>query len=272
MKWVGGKRRLLPQILELLGPRERIGRYVEPFLGGGAVLLGLRPEYAVVTDTNRELVNAYWQVERDPIALTFELLEHVERHGREHFKSVRDWDRSPDFLVAHNAVARAGRFIYLNKACFNGLWRVSSRDQFNVPFAGREKVDFDLDNLVRVSEYLQRSTSVFCAGFEKSLAMAGPGTVYYLDPPYVPLKDPEARFGGYSKDAFTLDDQRRLVQFCHDIVRRGGRFVLSNSDCPTTRELYRDFDVREIDVNRLCGGRGSARRPVTELLVTGGRP
>lgn len=265
IKWVGGKRRQLPQIIDMVGPRERVDVYIEPFLGGGAVLLGLRPSAAVVCDVNEEIYNLFTCVQTG----VEQVLRHLSRFELtlECYMSVRAWDRQVGYVL-RDRHERAARFIYLNKTCFNGLWRVNGDGHFNVPYAAPTRVDYDVENIREVSRYLQAHVAVHNCSYEQTASLAAPGVLYYLDPPYVPVTG-EREFHGYNAERFTGEDQERLAQFCREVSARGARFILSNSDCPQTRELYADFDVRTVTARSCVGGKNAVRKSISELLVTG---
>jgi DNA adenine methylase len=236
-------------------------RYFEPFLGGGAVFFHLQPGQAVLSDLNEELINVYITI-RDQLD---ELLASLLRHGdgAEYYYYVRQ-------LPAEklSRVRRASRFIYLNKWCYNGLYRVNSEGRFNVP-RGRYKTPpriFDEDNLRNVAALLARAT-VRVASYEEALADAGRGDFVYLDPPYQPLSA-TANFTRYTKDSFDEADQARLAQVLHHLHRRGARFMLNNHDTPLLRRLYDGFSIEVATANRMINSRADRRKGVAELIVT----
>ena len=257
LKWVGGKTSLLPELLRHVPARLR--RYHEPFVGGGALFFALAPRRAFLSDGNGELVHCYQQVRDDVGAVLDALARHV--YHRDHFERTRALD--PERLAGP---ARAARFIYLNKTCFNGLWRVNRAGRFNVPIGRYRNPRFhDPSALIRASTALQGVT-VREAPFEKSLANAEAGDFVYLDPPYDPVSD-TARFASYTANGFTWEDQQRLAHCCVVLNRRGVRFLLSNSATPRIRELYRGFEQRLVRAPRFINSRGSARGCVDEVLV-----
>jgi DNA adenine methylase len=273
VKWAGGKAQLVPRFRQVFppargGPESRpagFERYFEPFLGGGAVYLALRPARAVLSDLNADLMNAWRVVRDDPEALMAALDAHV--YDRAHYYRVRALE--PEAL---DPVQRAARFIYLNKTCYNGLYRVNSRGRFNVPFGRypRPPKLYDRANLLAISRLL-RDAELLCAPFEEGTEGAGPGDFVYLDPPYDPLS-PTANFTGYTEGNFTREDQRRLAAHVRDLDRRGCLVAVSNSDTPEIRELYRGFHIETVRMPRNINCKPDGRAPVHELLITNFEP
>lgn len=262
MKWAGGKAQLVPRFRKVFpSPDGGFQRYFEPFLGGGAVYLALAPRRAVLSDLNADLMNA-WQVVRDnPEALMAALDMHV--YERAHYYRVRALDPA-----ALDPVQRAARFIYLNKTCYNGLYRVNREGRFNVPFGRypRPPKLYDRANLLALSRLL-RDAELRCAPFEEATRDAGPGDFVYLDPPYDPLS-PTANFTSYTRGNFTRDDQRRLADHVRELDRRGCLVAVSNSDTPEIRELYRGFRIETVHMPRNINCKPDGRSPVHELLIT----
>ncbi len=235
VKWAGGKRALLADLLPLV-PRE-VRTFYEPFAGGAAFFLALAPQHAVLGDANRDLIELYQAVRDDPeavIAALDRLQPHVQ--DRDHYYRVRAGDPA-----ALSLPERAARLIYLNKTCYNGLYRVNRSGRFNVPFGRYAKPPllYDRANLLAAATLL-RGAELRCADFVEVLADAGEGDFAYLDPPYVPLSA-TASFTAYTSGVFGPAEQRRLAEVFHDLTRRGCRALLSNSDMPVVRELYAEY-------------------------------
>lgn len=266
LKWVGGKRQLLDDILPLL-PRNP-SLYVEPFVGGGAVLLAQSPARARVSDLNAELINVYEVVRDSPDDLLDLLREHSELNSSEHYYEMRALDREPGFADT-DAVVRAARIVYLNKTCFNGLYRVNSAGQINSPY-GRYKNP----NIVNepgpraLSRYLRGDVTLMCGDYTDALADLPEGAFAYLDPPYMPLSQTSA-FTGYTEGGFDYGEQVRLRDECLALRERGIGFVESNSDCPKIRELYSDFKIKTVKAKRVINSRGDRRGAVSEVLIVG---
>ncbi|MGZ6142915.1 MAG: DNA adenine methylase [Myxococcales bacterium] len=257
LKWVGGKTALLPELLKHVPARLR--RYHEPFVGGGALFFAVRPRRALLSDSNAELVHTYRQVRDDVYGVLDALARHV--YERAHFEAVRALE--PARL---GPAERAARFIFLNKTCFNGLWRVNRAGRFNVPFGRYKNPRFaDPSSLITASHALT-GVEIEHAPFEEALAKAAPGDFVYLDPPYDPVS-PTASFASYTAGGFSWEDQRRLAHACVVLNRRGVRFLLSNSATERVRALYSGFEQRLVRAPRFINSKADGRGHVDELLV-----
>jgi DNA adenine methylase len=243
-------------------PRQ-YGTYHEPFVGGGALVFHLKPRRAVLTDRNERLIRTYRGI-RDHVDDVIEMLDGLQRnHSKDLFTDLRQWpiDEGSDVEVA-------AWMIYLNKAGFNGLYRVNSRNLFNVPFGNNPNVTIcDSDNVRACAEVLAGAELVW-GGFEGVLDRAGPGDFVYCDPPYAPVS-PTANFTSYTKDGFDGIDQARLADVARALKRRGVTVVLSNSDTPEIRRLYGGgtFELHEVQVPRSINSKASGRGKVPELVI-----
>ncbi len=265
VKWAGGKRQLLPALQSLLPQGWQASTYCEPFLGGGALLWALQPEQAVVGDLNAELMNMYHVVRDTP----HELVEHLAQHRNtsEYFYQLRMQDREPEFAL-RTPLERASRFIYLNKTCYNGLFRVNNAGEFNSPY-GRYKHPniVNRENILAVSEYLNQATVMLVHEDYQTVLEHLPDTAFvYLDPPYHPISDTSS-FTGYVQGGWKAVDQERLRDACRDLNRRGVRFMQSNSDTPLIRELYTEFELTTVQAVRAVNSKGSGRGAVSELII-----
>jgi DNA adenine methylase len=258
LKWAGGKGQLLEQLRPLLPTHYR--RYFEPFAGGAALFFSLRPPRALLADVNAELIDCYVAT-RDDVEGVIKALGHY-RYGVEDYYRARAVDRTTLPLVE-----RAARTIYLNKTGYNGLYRVNRAGKFNVPM-GRytNPMLCDAANLHACSRDLQR-VDLRVADFEDIASRAKPGDFVYFDPPYVPVSD-SADFTSYVPGGFGNDQQRRLAAVFTSLARRGVHAMLSNSDTPTVRELYRGFRIDAVLAARFINSRGSRRGKVGEVVVT----
>ncbi|MGF1535328.1 MAG: DNA adenine methylase [Elainellaceae cyanobacterium] len=264
IKWVGGKTQLLPELMRRIP--KRIDRYFEPFLGGGALFFHLQPEKAVLTDINPDLVSLY-QVIRDSVEeLIADMGQHV--HSKDYYYAIRSIDRTAGY-AAWTEIQKASRLIYLNKTCYNGLYRVNSKGQFNVPF-GRYKnpTILNADNLRACSQALQ-GTAIAVRDFRSVKESAQPGDFVYFDPPYAPLSA-TANFTGYTKDGFDRDMQYALRDLCRELDRKGVRFMVSNSSAPLVLDLYQEFKVERVYATRLINSKAGRRGKIPEVLVTNG--
>lgn len=245
--------------------------YYEPFLGGGALFFALSSRgdrfNVHLSDVNSELINAYRTVQKRPDEL-IELLSLLQReyysqkNRATYYYDKRDWKPT-------NSLEAAGRFIFLNKTCYNGLYRVNSRGEFNVPYGRypRPKI-LDAENLRKVSNLLRSShAKLFVSDYRKALAKCGPEDFAYLDPPYQPKS--KTSFTTYAPGGFSEADQDNLAVEFQRLVDKGCKVVLSNSDTARTSNLYKIFNLRHVTVNRPINSRGSARTGYKEVIVLG---
>ena len=265
LKWVGGKRQLLDDILPLI---PQCSTYVEPFVGGGAVLLSLQPKKAVINDYNAELINVYVCV-RDHLEELLEMLErHKELNSAGHFYKVRALDREPGFEDLP-PVERAARIIYLNKTCYNGLYRVNSAGQFNSPYGKYKNPAIVNEPVVRaMSTYLNGGVKILCGDYGQVLKGLRKGAFVYLDPPYMPISS-SSSFTGYTEGGFGYDEQVRLKEECDKLASKGIHFMQSNSDCPEIRALYSDYEILTVKAKRAINSRGNRRGEINEVLIRG---
>lgn len=271
VKWAGGKTQLLAQYQAHM-PHEVQGQYIEPFVGGGALFFWLTKQGAlkdtvVLNDLNKELMNCYVAI-RDDVQAVIEALREHEKHrlNKDHFYRVRNWDRDPGFHSHHDEVERAARTIYLNHTCYNGLYRVNSRGQFNVPFGKYDNPRvLDVENLRAVSQALQ-SVELTNQDFAMVLDWAKPGDFVYFDPPYQPLSE-TSNFTSYTKESFDLWDQERLADVFRALAKRGCRVALSNSHSDTIRQLYDGFRQEIVQATRAISSQGDGRGAIPELLI-----
>lgn len=263
VKWAGGKSQLLPQIQKRI---PSFVTYYEPFLGGGAVLFALLPPRAVVNDQNRELINLYKVVKEQLSQLLCELADY--ENNPEFYYWIRALDRDPAAFAKLTDVERAARTLYLNKTCFNGLYRVNSRGEFNTPFGFYKNPKFkDEAALGPVSVYLQNAEiQLLSTDFEEALATATSGDFVYLDPPYDPLSA-TSNFTSYSKAGFGREEQLRLQKVCQELHGRGVKFLLSNSATDFIQELYQEFTMEIVPARRAINAQGKGRGTVSEVLV-----
>lgn len=265
LKWVGGKGQLLDTLRARFLDAAPPGRYHEPFLGGGALFFDLARrrlhgrKQAFLSDNNPRLIEAYLGV-RDHLEEVIALLhEHKRLHSEHHYYTVRA--HTPKSLPE-----RAARVIYLNKTCFNGLWRENSRGQNNVPI-GRYKNPLICDepNLRAVARALHQA-KIEQRHFRTVLHHTKPGDFVYFDPPYAPLT-PTSNFTAYHADSFNEQDQRELAQVYAELTRRGVKVLLSNSSSPLINDLYRDYTIEKVLAARHVNARADRRGRITEILV-----
>lgn len=259
LKWAGGKTNSLPRLIQHFPVSFK--RYVEPFVGGGSVFLSLRPGVAAsLNDSNEELINAYKVVRESPGELMKRLDRLAARYSEEFFFKVRS-------SLPSEKVARAARLIFLNKTCFNGLYRTNSKGEFNVSFGKRERCPelYDSENLVEIAERL-RKVHLSAGDFEDLIDSCGEGDFVYCDPPYVPVS-PTANFSSYTRDGFSFVDHSRLRDAAERAEKRGAVVFVSNSNSEIVRQLYARWQAIPLEAPRCINSRGDKRGPVVELLL-----
>ena len=263
LKWVGGKGKLRHALSALLPPGVALLRHVEPFVGGGALFFARAPERALLCDINPDLIGTYEAVRDDVHAVLAELRRLSRKHDEKSFYAQRKRYNER----AHKSRAeRAAQFIYLNKTCFNGLYRVNRRGEFNVPMGRYANPNIaDAETLLAASERL-RSAELRCAPFETLLSEARPGDFVYLDPPYEPVSR-TANFTSYAQDGFSQQKQTQLRDVFRELDRRGAKLMLSNSDVPFIRDLYRGYNIEQVMAPRAVSCDAKARGPVREVVV-----
>jgi len=264
VKWVGGKRQLLNEITKYVP--KNMTTYYEPFLGGGAVLFELQPKKAIVNDINSELINLY-NVIKDNVD---DLIEDLKRHenNEEYFYKIRGLDRDKTKYNSLTPIKKASRIIYLNKTCYNGLFRVNKAGEFNTPFGNYKNPNIVNEITLRaVSNYLNKANITFlCKDFEEALKGVRKGAFVYLDPPYDPVSD-TASFTGYDKGGFNRDEQIRLKKTCDRLNEKGVKFLLSNSATEFIIELYKDYKIEIIQAKRAINSNPDKRGEIDEVLV-----
>ena len=265
-KWTGGKRQLLGELRSYMPGN--YNRYFEPFVGGGALFFDLAPEQAVINDFNEELINAYRQIKDKPVDLIDLLLGHKENNSKDYYLELRAADRDGR-LASMTDVERAARILYMLRVDFNGLYRVNSKNQFNVPY-GRYKNPkiVDVDLIHQISGYLnENDIEILQTDFADAVAGAQTGDFVYFDPPYIPLNETSS-FTSYTHEGFSYEEQVRLRDTFKELTDRGVYVMLSNSSSPLVEELYQDFNVHFVEAQRTNGAKSSSRGKISEIIVT----
>lgn len=264
LKWVGGKRQLLDTLTPLLP--KRITTYCEPFVGGGALLFNLQPNCAYVNDINGELIRVYTVIKNDVEDLITALQEY--KNEAEFFYSVRDWDRDKKKYAALSDIEKAARILYLNKTCYNGLFRVNNSGEFNSPFGNYRNPNIvNAPTLRAVSAYFNAATiQLSSCDYAQVLETLPKGTFVYLDPPYDPVSDTSS-FTGYAKGGFSRNDQIRLRECCDALTARGIKFMLSNSATDFIRKQYSEYNIITVQAKRAINSNAAGRGEVDEVVV-----
>ena len=267
VKWAGGKRQIIDK-LKMYVPYE-YNTYYEPFVGGGALLFELSPKVAVINDYNEELMNVFNCI-KDEVRfnkMCLELNHHEANHSEEYYYEIRNKDRDKIKFKKLADYKRAARTIYLNKACFNGLYRVNSKNEFNVPFGKKVKVNtYEGQNLGIIHSYLNfNDVEVLSVDFEESVKNAKEGDFIYFDPPY----DSEtSTFNSYTENGFGKVEQERLARVYKELSDRGCYVMLSNHNTKLVQELYKDFNIHVIEAKRNINANGKKRGKVEEVIIT----
>ncbi len=267
VKWAGGKLQLIDQF-KLFFP-DKFNTYFEPFVGSGAVafyiLQKYKPKQVLLSDINEELINAFNVIKNNVEELIAKLNEHKENHTKNdktYFYKMRVLNPS---VLTH--LERAARFIYLNKTCFNGLYRVNSKGQFNVPIGSYKNPDIvQADKLRRISNLL-KTVKIKVMSFEKITNLAKKGDLIYFDPPYYPLKTGKS-FTAYTKNNFLEKEQEKLAEVFTQLNKKGCKVMLSNSDTKFIKELYKDYSVNTVKATRMINCNGADRGKINEVVVT----
>lgn len=266
VKWAGGKK----QLLDRLEPRmpETYERYYEPFIGGGALLLDVQPELAIINDTNEQLLNVYRQLKLDAEAV-INAVNVLDADSCDTARYLATREKYNAKIKAHELDAEcAALMIWINKHCFNGLYRVNSKGLFNVPYNNKATgVSIDATNLRNIGLYLQsRDIEIRQGDFEDACMDVAPGDFVYFDSPYVPVNE-TANFTDYTKEGFSLEDHKRLAALYKKLAAQGTKVMLSNHNVPLVHELYSGFTIEEVDVRRAIN-RDAAKRSGKEVIIT----
>lgn len=265
LKWVGGKRQLIDVIKPLLPSNFSKLKYYEPFIGGGALFFHFQNKNSSINDFNGDLVNAY-QVVKDNLE---ELLTSLNKHlnTSEYFYKIRELDRNEDFKNVSN-IEKASRLIYLNKTCYNGLYRVNNSGEFNSPFGSYKNPNIVNEPVLRaVSKFLQdNNIEITNSDYADVVNSSDEKSFIYFDPPYHPLSN-SSNFTGYVQGGWQKSDQERLKQTCDELTKRKVKFLLSNSSNTFIRELYKDYFITTVQANRAINSVGDKRGVVDEVLI-----
>ena len=267
VKWAGGKRQIMEELKKCV-PNE-FNAYYEPFVGGGALFFELAPKKAFLNDYNKELINVFECIKEDDKfeKMTKELNHHETLHSEEHYYEVRNIDRNKKKYDRLADYKKAARTIYLNKACFNGLYRVNSNNEFNVPFGKKAKVNtYEDQNLGIIHGILNlNDIELSSVDFEEAVKNAKKGDFVYFDPPY---DSDTATFNSYTEDGFGKEEQVRLSEVFKRLDKKGCLVMLSNHNTKLINELYKDFNINVIHAKRNINSDGKKRGKVEEVIIT----
>ena len=267
LKWAGGKRQLLPEIRKHL-PNDLAARnYYEPFVGAGAVLFDLQPRGAVINDFNSQLVLTYQVIQRDAGKLIEVLKEHAERNSPEHYYEVRAQDRDAVAFAKLTNEEKAARLIYLNKTCFNGLYRVNAQGLFNVPYGSYVNPAICEESVLKaISKYLHEKGIQILQGDFAAAVQDAPGSAFvYFDPPY--HSPDNTNFTGYQAGGFGEEEQKRLRDTFVALAGKGAKCLLSNADTEFIRKLYEGYKIETVQARRTINSNAAGRGDVNEVLI-----
>ncbi len=271
LKWAGGKRQLIPQMEKYL-KKIKYTNYYEPFIGGGSILFYLQPHKAIVNDYNKDLIECYKCIKDNYDELIGELEKYETKNNEEDFYKIREVDRKEEYKK-WTVVEKAARLIYLNRTCYNGLFRLNSLGQFNTPF-GRYKNPNICNKpvLKALHEYFNNNDIVFMQGdFENCCENASKGSLVYFDPPYDQFEE-QVNFVGYTENGFTREDQKRLKNLCDRLIDKGCTVIISNSSTPFIRKLYNDksrYTIHTLIAKRNINSNAKKRGEIEEVLIIG---
>ncbi|MBR6690655.1 MAG: Dam family site-specific DNA-(adenine-N6)-methyltransferase [Bacilli bacterium] len=270
LKWAGGKRQLLSQI-EKYFPK-KMTAYYEPFIGGGAVLFHLQPKNAVINDYNKDLINCYVTIKENLEELILELKKYQDKNNSEDFYKIRAVDRTEGYNKWTN-VQKTARMIYLNRTCYNGLFRLNSAGQFNSPFGGYKNPVICNEPLLRaMNKYFNDNNITFKTGdFYDACKDAPEGSFIYLDPPYDQFEE-QTNFVGYTEIGFSRKDQERLKNMCDELIARRCYVVISNSKTKFIQQLFSDktkYSIKTVNARRNINSDSKKRGEIEEVLIVG---
>ena len=267
VKWAGGKRQILDKIKSFMP--KTFNTYFEPFIGGGALFFDIMPKQAIINDSNKELMNIFEVLKNKEMykKMCRILNKHEKKHSEEYFYFIRDKDKNKRSINKMKPWTRAARTIYLNKACFNGLYRVNKNGYFNVPFNGKINIKtYDEKNLSNIHNYLiNKNIKILSGDFELAVKSVQNGDFVYFDPPYDKVNN---SFIGYTNDLFDKESQIRLSNVYKELDKRGVFVMLSNHNTPLINELYKDYKINVINAKRMINSVGSKRGDAEEVIIT----
>ena len=269
IKWVGGKRGLIEQILPLF-PKD-FNDYYEPFVGGGAIFFELFTKgllynkKVILSDINGELINTYKVIKNNPFELINNLEQFKKQHTKEFYYKIRELDRKENYNELSN-LEKATRFIYLNKTCFNGLYRVNKKGYFNTPIGSYKNPNIaNRDVILSASKALQ-NVQIVQQSFKEIIKQAKKDDLVYFDPPYYPLNN-SSNFTSYDSNCFLENEQFELFELFDKLSDMGVKVVQSNSDTKFIKDLYKNYDIKIVNANRFINSKGNGRGKITEVLI-----
>lgn len=260
LRWAGGKRQLARQLAAELPDDLSQRHYHEPFLGAGSLFFEITPRNATLSDANEALIRTYQWIVKNPERIHVYLRDHAFKHGPSYYYYIRDL-----YNISRDSAAQAARFIYLNRSCFNGIYRVNTKGEFNVPIGDKKTLALPDLKQIRAVKLALTNSQLHCRSFETSSAMISRGDFVYFDPPY-PALNGTAYFAHYTTSRFGHDTQLKLASAVKRLDREGALILMSNADTPLIRKLYAGFHMKAIPVRRYVTCK-SVKHAVNELLI-----
>lgn len=259
LKWPGGKRWLLNNYKEIF-PNKYL-RYIDPFIGGGSVFYGLSPKKAIISDINEELINLYIAMRDNYVKLAEYMQQHQKAHKETYYYSIRDKDFT-------DPIKRAARLLYLNRTCFNGMYRVNAKGKFNVPIGTKNNCIYDINSFENYSAAL-KNAEIYTNDFEETIGLAKKDDFIFADPPYTTTSNRES-FLKYNDKIFSWSDQVRLFKCLCKAKKRGVRILLTNANCNEVKEMYLEegFSLRLVERRSFIAGKSRFRKVVQELVIS----
>lgn len=261
LKWAGGKQKIISRLLSYLPKDFQERRYREPFLGAGSLFFSTQPKRANLSDANEHLIRCFQSVKENPKLVNKYLREHDKKNGKRYYYKIRNIYNNSKFSIAQSA-----RFIYLNRACFNGIFRVNLSGKFNVPYGKHDNLNLPSNQKLKIISDVLQPTELKVSTFESALKNVCEGDFVYLDPPYPPLNG-TSYFTHYTKDKFGIDDQKKVAEIAKVLDSRNCLFMISNADTPYIRKLYARFKITSLSVTR-CISTKKKKHRVSELVIT----
>ena len=262
IKWAGGKRQIIKELTDSLP--KNYNRYFEPFIGGGALFFAVRPKNAYISDINPELINLYNTVKNNTHSLIKDLLRY--KNTETEFYRIRNLDRTPDYKNLTN-IEKASRFIYLNKTCYNGLYRTNSKGQFNAPYGFYKNPNIIDEQNLKICSELLKETEIRLSDFSNIENKIKTRDFVYFDPPYIPINKTSS-FTKYYKDDFNTGSQIKLKELCDRLNKKNIYFMLSNSYNETALNLYKEYNIKKINAIRAINCKADKRGTINELIIT----
>lgn len=262
IKWAGGKQRLLKYLLELMPTK--YNNYFEPFVGGGSLFFKVEPKKAYLVDYNKELINLYRVVKNN----TYQLIENLKKYknNKEYYYEIRNLDRNGNYSKL-SSIEKASRFIYLNKTCYNGLYRVNSKGEFNVPFGNYKRPKIVNEEVLISCAQALKNANLFYGDFEIIKNYVNENDFVYFDPPYMPISL-SSSFVNYTNKGFDINDQKRLKKFFDYLTNKNIYCMLSNSYTNFITKLYRDYHIHIVEAPRSINCKSKGRGKIKEVIIT----